>query len=90
MAPEIISKEPGTFSVLNYTKSDLWACGTIAYEIFGMTNPFYLNNNNEQQLRNTTYTKNDLPKLSNNIPFIVRSLIYNLLEKNPNKVNIFL
>ncbi|KAJ8977930.1 hypothetical protein NQ317_002904 [Molorchus minor] len=35
MAPEIIGQQPGTFSVLNYSKSDLWATGTIAYEIFG-------------------------------------------------------
>lgn len=41
MAPEIINKQPGTFSVLNYTKADLWACGAIAYEIFGLKNPFY-------------------------------------------------
>ena len=41
MAPEIIEQLPGTFAMLNYTKADLWACGAIAYEIFGSNNPFY-------------------------------------------------
>lgn len=41
MAPEIINKQPGQFTVLNYNKADLWACGAIAYEILGSTNPFY-------------------------------------------------
>lgn len=40
MAPEIVNQKPGTFSVLNYEKSDLWAAGAIAYEIFGCVNPF--------------------------------------------------
>lgn len=78
MAPEIITKTPGTFSILNYTKSDLWACGAIAYEIFGQPNPFY-------QLKNASYKDEDLPALGSNVPVIVQRLIENILHRNPNK-----
>lgn len=40
MAPEIITQEPGMFAFLDYSKSDLWAAGALAYEIFGFMNPF--------------------------------------------------
>lgn len=75
---EIITKTPGTFSILNYTKSDLWACGAIAYEIFGQPNPFYV-------LKNVSYKDNELPALGPNVPTIVQRLIENMLQKNPNK-----
>lgn len=75
---EIITKTPGTFSILNYTKSDLWACGAIAYEIFGQPNPFY-------QLKNASYKDEDLPALGSNVPVIVQRLIENILHRNPNK-----
>jgi len=78
MAPEIITKTPGTFSILNYTKSDLWACGAIAYEIFGQSNPFYV-------LKNVSYKDNELPALGTNVPIIVQRLIENILQRNPNK-----
>lgn len=78
MAPEIITKTPGTFSILNYTKSDLWACGTIAYEIFGQPNPFYV-------LKNVTYKDNELPALGTDVPIIVQRLIANILQRNPKK-----
>lgn len=87
MAPEIITQTPGTFSVLNYSKSDLWAAGTIAYEIFGLCNPFYVcNGNSDKKLVNTTYKEEELPELSEEIPIIIRSLIKNLLKRNPKKV----
>lgn len=96
MAPEIITKTPGTFSILNYTKSDIWACGTIAYEIFGQKNPFYMNSYNNDDdndnklkssktLKNYDYNEMDLPQLNNNVPIIVCKLIENILQKNPNK-----
>jgi PTEN induced putative kinase 1 len=94
MAPEIINKSPGTFSVLNYTKSDLWAIGTIAYEIFGMPNPFYQLNQGEfistpNVLRNSSYDENDLPELSDDVPYLIRRLIGNMLQRNPGDVIIF-
>ena len=80
MAPEIITKTPGTFSILNYTKSDVWACGAIAYEIFGQKNPFYGDN-----LKNTTYSDHELPNINSDVPWIVRKLVENILHRNPSK-----
>lgn len=93
MAPEIINKLPGPFAVLNYAKADLWACGAIAYEIFGMPNPFYsssggLNVAKGQQtfsLRNSDYKDDDLPALSEECPSLVQQLVYNILSPNPSK-----
>lgn len=46
MAPEVANASPGLFSFINYAKADVWAAGTIAYEIFGEANPFYKDNDN--------------------------------------------
>ncbi|XP_055846775.1 serine/threonine-protein kinase Pink1, mitochondrial [Episyrphus balteatus] len=87
MAPEIINKRPGPFTVLNYSKSDLWACGAIAYEIFGMNNPFYPGSGiiESASLKNTDYKEDDLPELTDDCPFIVQQLIYTILNPNPAK-----
>lgn len=82
MAPEIICQKPGTFSVLNYTKADLWAVGTIAYEIFNCQNPFY----GKDRLKNFNYKEQDLPKLPDEVPTVIQALVANLLKRNPNKV----
>ncbi|XP_019869047.1 serine/threonine-protein kinase Pink1, mitochondrial [Aethina tumida] len=84
MAPEIIMQQPGTFRVLNYTKSDLWAAGTIAYEIFGCDNPFY-EVKNKDRLRNVNYKEEELPELPDDVPVIIKFLVKNLLMRNPNK-----
>lgn len=88
MAPEIITQSPGTFSVLNYSKSDLWAAATIAYEIFGMTNPFY-DSQDWEKLRNADYKEDQLPELSEDVASIIKALIKNLLRRNPSKVSCF-
>lgn len=85
MAPEIINQRPGTFSVLNYTKSDLWAAGSIAYEIFGARNPFY--GDAKTRLKNESYKDEELPDLPDSVPQIFKMLIGNLLKRNPNKVS---
>ena len=41
MAPEVLYAEPGMFNSINYSKSDVWSAGAIAYELFGAPNPFY-------------------------------------------------
>lgn len=82
MAPEIINQAPGTFSVLNYTKSDVWAAGTIAYELFDGRNPFY-----QKKLRNTDYKEDDLPDLGEDVPVLIKALVRNLLKRNPGKVS---
>jgi len=93
MAPEIINKEPSLFAVLNYMKSDLWACGAIAYEIFGYPNPFY-NPSTENSIgygpvmTNENYSESMLPELGEEVPFIVRKLVENILQRNPrNRLN---
>lgn len=89
MSPEIITKTPGTFSILDYSKSDLWACGAIAYEIFGSINPFYGAVNDEASiepaLKSATYEDDELPSISENVPLIVRKLISNILHRNPSQ-----
>ncbi|XP_052901630.1 serine/threonine-protein kinase Pink1, mitochondrial [Anopheles moucheti] len=83
MAPEIIEQLPGTFAILNYTKADLWACGAIAYEIFGSDNPFY--SDMHTALRNTTYEEHMLPTMDQDVPKIIQCLVQNILQRNPNK-----
>lgn len=90
MAPEIISKEASMFSVLNYSKSDLWACGAIAYEIFGYPNPFYhpptaSNIVFPPTLVNETYSDEDLPEMGEEVPFVVRKLVENILQRSPGR-----
>ncbi|CAH1105419.1 unnamed protein product [Psylliodes chrysocephalus] len=84
MAPEIICQVPGTFSVLNYTKSDLWAAGAIGYEVFGCKNPFYKSDGRES-LKNVDYIEDNLPSLPNDVPLIMKMLIKNLLQRKPSK-----
>ncbi|XP_025830930.1 serine/threonine-protein kinase PINK1, mitochondrial [Agrilus planipennis] len=84
MAPEIVNKTPGSFATLNYTKSDLWASGAIAYEIFGMTNPFY-DGPRWSRLKSTDYKEDQLPELPDDVPEIVKFLVGNILKRNPKK-----
>lgn len=89
MAPEVILKQPGMLSTLNYTKSDLWACGSIAYEIFGQPNPFYYANNvanAKPALKNVDYNEAELPEMPSEVPLIVKKLVENMLQRNPSKV----
>uniref|UniRef100_A0A182R5N7 non-specific serine/threonine protein kinase n=1 Tax=Anopheles funestus TaxID=62324 RepID=A0A182R5N7_ANOFN len=83
MAPEIIEQLPGTFAILNYTKADLWACGAIAYEIFGSDNPFY--SDMYSALKNTTYEEHMLPAMDQDVPKLIQCLVQNILQRNPNK-----
>lgn len=80
MAPEIVTKEPSFFAILNYSKSDLWVCGSIAYEIFDSPNPFYT-----KFISNETYDDTMLPELNPEVPKVVRKLIENILQRNPRK-----
>lgn len=88
MAPEIINKEPNMFAVLNYSKSDLWSCGAIAYEIFGYENPFYNSSKAKfglSPLTNQNYSESMLPQMGDDVPLIVRKLVENILQKSPSK-----
>lgn len=86
MAPEVITAEPGPFTSINYTKADLWTVGTIAYEIFGMKNPFHGDTKDTKPLKNHTYTENDLPSLPSDVPAVVSALIRNILSRSLYKV----
>ncbi|OXU24810.1 hypothetical protein TSAR_016589 [Trichomalopsis sarcophagae] len=85
MAPEIVTAEPGPFTSLNYTKSDLWTVGTIAYEIFGMKNPFYGSVKEKAMLKNYDYKDEDLPPLPETVPEIISALVRNILTRSTYK-----
>ncbi|XP_022219079.1 uncharacterized protein LOC111071853 [Drosophila obscura] len=93
MAPEIFNTMPGPFAVLNYGKADLWACGALAYEIFGMRNPFYSSSGGlahergelTYSLRNSDYKQEQLPPMTDSCPPLLQHLVYNILNPNPSK-----
>ncbi|EDV92086.1 serine/threonine-protein kinase Pink1, mitochondrial [Drosophila grimshawi] len=93
MAPEIFNTQPGPFAVLNYSKADLWACGALAYEIFGLPNPFYSATGGlaraqgelTYSLRNSDYRHEQLPPLCDACPPLLQQLIHNILNPNPSK-----
>lgn len=86
MAPEIITAEPGPFSTIDYSKSDLWSGATMAYEIFGDSNPFYGNPSRSNTLVSATYDENNLPECPNRMPKPLRLLIKKILKRNPDEV----
>ncbi|CAB3996866.1 Serine threonine- kinase PINK1, mitochondrial, partial [Paramuricea clavata] len=78
MAPEVVSAEPGPGQIIDYSKSDEWAAGAIAYEIFGQKHPFQ-----NQAVDKESYNIGDLPELKG-APKSVRVLIKELLQRHPN------
>lgn len=86
MAPEVVNAVPGPFTNINYTKADIWTAGTIAYEIFGVKNPFYFVKNEAENLKNFDYQEDALPPLPENVPAIVSALVKNMLARSLNKV----
>ncbi|XP_047464903.1 serine/threonine-protein kinase PINK1, mitochondrial [Mugil cephalus] len=81
MAPEVASAVPGHGVVINYSKADAWAVGTISYEIFGQQNPFY----RAVGLESRNYQEKQLPPLPSTVPADVQLVIQLLLRRNPNK-----
>lgn len=81
---QVVCCEPGPFTSISYAKSDVWAVGAIAYELFGMENPFY--SSGAGTLNNVSYSEDDLPPLPEGVPVTVANLIHNLLVRNPSKV----
>lgn len=77
MPPEVATAKPGLFTYIDYGKADAWAAGTIAYEMFGLENPFYDN------LDTRNYTQMDLPQLPDHLPSIVHQLVRDLLSRSP-------
>jgi PTEN induced putative kinase 1 len=85
MAPEVSLARPGAFTNINYSKSDLWSAGTIAYEMFGLENPFYRTDNGRVKIDTRTYNAKDLPVLPDTTPPLVSILIGSILSRDPNK-----
>ncbi|CAF3100322.1 unnamed protein product [Rotaria socialis] len=80
MAPEISTCQPGSKRFLDYSKSDLWASGTLCYEFFSQSNPFF-----HGTLRPDKYDDEKLPSLSSKAPIIIELLAHSMLRKNPEK-----
>jgi len=80
MAPEVACAMPGTFTTINYAKSDLWTAGTIAYEIFGGCNPFYPSSDSPG-LQSTKYRMEELPPAPDSTPPLLAKLINSLLYR---------
>ena len=87
MAPEVAGAKPGRFAVINYEKSDVWAAGTIAYEIFGYRNPFYPQKGQRRSTTNSlNYKRRSLPSIeAEGSITVVTSLVRGLLEREPKK-----
>ncbi|XP_052131136.1 serine/threonine-protein kinase Pink1, mitochondrial [Frankliniella occidentalis] len=92
MAPEVACAEPGPFTYINYNKADVWAVGTLAYQLFGMDNPFHRISNNQglsgtgtKFLLSATYTESELPPFPETVPSIISKLVMEMLMRNPSR-----
>lgn len=83
MAPEISTACPGRDVWLDFSKTDLWAVGTIIYELFSRENPFYGNQSGQHTLDSRTYRECDLPSLPDEVPEVVRLLARMCLSRDP-------
>lgn len=88
MAPEVKTATPGLLRSVNFTHSDLWAVGALAYEIYGLENPFCGSQQNTlgnrpKYLDSATYKESQLPRLPKCVPSSVKHLIHDLLRRNP-------
>jgi len=79
MPPEILACRPGRFAALDFRQADVWAAGTIAYEILGGRNPFY----GPDRLSSATYTEAELPPLPDSVAPHVRLMVAAMLRRNP-------
>jgi hypothetical protein len=78
---KILTCQPGPNCYLDYNKADLWASGTLCYEFFSQSNPFF-----HGSLRQEDYDDENLPSLSSIAPPIIERLVHSILRKNPEKV----
>lgn len=85
---QVACATPGLFTYIDYSKSDAWAVGTIAYELLSdLGNPFYRSVSGAS-LRNTTYSDSDLPAMGETVPPVIVKLVQGLLARNPNQVSV--
>lgn len=83
MAPEVSTACPGPRAVIDYSKADAWAIGALAYEIFGLSNPFY--GQGGAHLESRSYQEAQLPALPKSVPRDVRQLVRSLLQREASK-----
>ncbi|XP_042893579.1 serine/threonine-protein kinase Pink1, mitochondrial-like [Penaeus japonicus] len=87
MAPEVKTAVPGFLRPVNYSHADLWAVGTLSYEMYGLENPFChihpSTGSKQQPLDSFNYKESQLPRLPKSVPPAVRHLIHDLLRRNP-------
>ncbi|KAM9109128.1 serine/threonine-protein kinase PINK1, mitochondrial isoform 2-T2 [Megaptera novaeangliae] len=83
MAPEVSTACPGPRAVIDYSKADAWAVGALAYEIFGLPNPFY--GQGRAHLESRSYQEAQLPALPESVPLEARQLVRSLLQRDASK-----
>lgn len=83
MAPEVSTACPGPKAVIDYSKADAWAVGALAYEIFGVSNPFY--GQGRAHLESRSYQEAQLPALPESVPLDARQLVRSLLQREASK-----
>ena len=86
MAPEIICAQSGPFITLDYSRSDLWAVGAIAYELFNGLNPFYAYPQRTNCLQNISYKESELPETPETMPPLIQRIVFSLLRRDPKEV----
>jgi PTEN induced putative kinase 1 len=84
MAPEISSAQPSLSTFLDFSRSDAWAAGAIAYEVFGSENPFYANKT-RRKLDSRTFDDSCLPPLPEHVPSDIQNVVFSLLRRDPTK-----
>lgn len=83
MAPEVVMARAGPFTAIDYSRSDLWTAGCLAYEIFGASNPFCPEA--DSCLSSYTYEEQELPSLPSSTPAAIKKLISQILYRDPRK-----
>ena len=83
---------PGLLSSVSFGQSDLWAAGTLIYELYGLDNPFSpvaaSNGRKSKQLDSATYKESQMPRLPPSTPPWIRHLATDILRRNPRAVSI--
>ena len=78
---QIALAEPGPGHYLDYRCADVWAAGTIAYEIFSGANPFYTS-----AFDGRFYSEEELPRLPPAVPVAVERIVHGMLARKPEEV----